>query len=601
MKLHKLIEYIFTKPRVRRQLVMVYVAVLLIPVALCGFFLHQSQKSLRQHYKEQTEAENLRVKSILFDVTTSLYAISETIAYDSGLEPLLCGEYASVQEQKDAIDQYTTIDSIFGKNTAISSIDIYTLNETIGDYGNFHSVTPEIEEQDWYKRASESASVFWCSKSREDTYNNVYWELCLYRKIPLPRSKSYAVLVVAVSDNYLRNRIDNTSLDSVITVNEDPVFYSNVRSGQGKEMPVAIDYSLSQYTASGFAEIGGKKSMACVSTLIPLNTEDRIYLVSYNSDASADMNQILRNYILILGITILLPTMLFCLYSKYFSSRVQTLRKAMHQASRGNYDIIDSFTGSDELSETFQDLRVTIGEIQEKEAQIYRARIREQEIVNRQQQMEFRMLASQINPHFLYNTLETIRMKAFTVGDREVANAIKLLGKAMRYVLENTGTVSTPLAKELNYIRTYIAIQKLRFGERFDFREEIEPDLELDTYRILPLMLQPIVENAISHGLEGVETGGIITMEIFRRGERLCIFVKDNGSGMTLEELERLQIQINTKDDSRTRSIGLYNIQQRLKLCYGEACGLEVTSEKGKGTTVGMRLPLEQISEEVVK
>ena len=122
--------------------------------------------------------------------------------------------------------------------------------------------------------------------------------------------------------------------------------------------------------------------------------------------------------------------------------------------------------------------------------------------------MEFQMLASQINPHFLYNTLEMIRMKAITVGDTETATAIKLLGKSMRYVLDNTGIEYTTVVKELSHIETYLQIQKLRFGERVNYEIRSEEDINLNKIKILPLLLQPIVENAILHGLEEVESGG---------------------------------------------------------------------------------------------
>lgn len=125
----------------------------------------------------------------------------------------------------------------------------------------------------------------------------------------------------------------------------------------------------------------------------------------------------------------------------------------MHRASLGDYNIIEQFRGDDELSDTFKDLKLTVDAIHDKEAQFYEARIREQQLVNRQQQMEFEMLASQINPHFLYNTLETIRMQALSCGNRNVATSIKLLGKSMRYVLDNTGTSFTTLTKELEYIK----------------------------------------------------------------------------------------------------------------------------------------------------
>ncbi len=587
MKLHKYIEAVFSRPKVQRQLVIFFILVLFVPIAFCGFLLYQSQKSLNQHYREQAESDNLRVKSIFFDVTTNLYNVAESIVYDDTLPALLHTEYTSAQEVKAAVDSYHKIQNIMSKDTSIFSVDIYTLNDTIGDYGNFHTVTAEIRESTWFSKASGQASVFWQTQSREDSRGNTYWELVLYRRIPLPKAHSFAVLAIAVSDNYLRSRIDNTTLDSIVTVNQNPVFYSDIRSYLGSSMPVKIDYDRPLYAYSGPMELGRENIMAAVSTLVPLNSEDKMYIVAYNPDAVRDANTVLRNYVLIIIAVILISCLQFYVYSRYFSARVLTLRSAMHQASHENYDIIDSFTGNDEISETFQDLRIMIEEIKEKEAKIYQAQIREQEIVNRQQQMEFKMLASQINPHFLYNTLETIRMKAFTAGNREVANAIKLLGKSLRYVLENTGTVSVSLAKELNYIHTYIEIQRLRFGERVNFREEIEPGLNLEEYQLLPLMLQPIVENSISHGLKGMDIGGLITMKIYRTRGELCIFVSDNGKGMTCEELLELREKINWKDESRTRSIGLYNINQRLLLCYGAKYRLEITSEKDRGQRLG--------------
>ena len=599
MKFRARIQAVFSRPKVQQQLVMIFVLVLIIPVSLCGILLYQSQKSLTRHYKEQTEADNLRVKSILFDVTTNLYNVSQTIANDNILPELLTTEYFSEQAAREAIDAYPTITGILSRDTSIYSLDLYALNDTICDYDSFHPATEEIQNSDWFTAAAGNASAFWRTESRTDSYGTEYWNLTLYRRITLPKAHTFAVLVITVSDNYMRNRIDNTQMKSILSVNQDPVFYSSTRANQGTDMPVTIDHDAGFYTASGTMELLGYKYMAAVSTIVPLNTDDKMYILTYNPGALEDVNAVLRTYILIIMATMLIPCLLFFVYSHYFSARVTTLRKAMYQASRGNYDIMDSFTGSDELSETFQDLRVMIGEIKDKEAQIYQAKIREQEIINHRQQMEFKVLASQINPHFLYNTLETIRMKAFTNGDREVANAIKLLGKSLRYVLENTGTVSISLEKELNYIHTYISIQKLRFGDRVNYTEHIQDTLPLNQYTILPLMLQPIVENAISHGLEGRETDGQIVLEIFednlQDSKFLCIHVKDNGSGMTAEELEALRIRVATKDETRTRSIGLYNIDQRLKLCYGPDCRLEIYSTLGVGTTVCLRLPIEKV------
>lgn len=192
-------------------------------------------------------------------------------------------------------------------------------------------------------------------------------------------------------------------------------------------------------------------------------------------------------------------------------------------------------------------------------------------------------------------------MRAFSAGDKEVAKAIKLLGKSMRYVLENIGTSFTTLAEELHHVDEYIEIQQLRFGERIGYKRQIEEGLDPEDYHILPLLLQPVVENAIVHGLDETEEGGLVKVNVYRRtpdeaGEEfLIIEVEDNGCGMTEEALGRLRRDIEIRDMSRSKSIGLYNINQRMKLHYGEGYRVHVYAEPGKGTRVRLVLPAEKM------
>ena len=303
------------------------------------------------------------------------------------------------------------------------------------------------------------------------------------------------------------------------------------------------------------------------------------------------MDHLTLIYLLIMALAILIPSALILYYSSFLSSRIATLKTAMHKARMGDYNIIDPVRGDDELQDIFEDLKATVEMIHEKEARYYEAQINRQQMINRQQQMEFKMLASQINPHFLYNTLETIRMQALAQGNRDVATSIKLLGKSMHYVLENTGTSFTTLTKELDYIKTYLAIQKLRFGDRVNVSFQIPEDLDTDEYKILPLLLQPIVENAIIHGLENVDQEGHLTLAVKKESEDLVISITDNGDGMTEEAADLLRRQIAEHDPDDTRSIGLYNINQRIHLFYGESYGLSLQTVLHKGTTVTLHLP----------
>ncbi|MHB8128581.1 MAG: sensor histidine kinase, partial [Mobilitalea sp.] len=246
----------------------------------------------------------------------------------------------------------------------------------------------------------------------------------------------------------------------------------------------------------------------------------------------------------------------------------------------------------DELTEIFKDLKSTVNKISENEAKFYQSQIVEQQLINKQQQMEFKMLASQINPHFLYNTLETIRMQALSTGNMNVVTSIKLLGKSMHYVLENTGTDSTTLDKELEYIEVYLSIQKLRFGDRINYCIQYPNDMNLNKYKILPLLLQPIVENAVIHGLERTKLNGQIVINISNTTNNiLTIKIADNGHGMNAEKLEEINERINSASLDSTTSIGLYNINQRIKLLYGTKYGIIFTSQLNEGTTVTLTIP----------
>ena len=161
----------------------------------------------------------------------------------------------------------------------------------------------------------------------------------------------------------------------------------------------------------------------------------------------------------------------------------------------------------------------------------------------------------------------------------------------MRYVLDNTGTSFTTLTKELEYIKTYLSIQQLRFGDRVNYTLQVDEDLDTNSCKILPLLLQPVVENAILHGLDSKTEDGMITIQIASADATLLITIKDNGQGMTNEELDALRDRIRNHPSSDTHSIGLYNINQRISLFYGEGYYMEIDSAIGAGTTVRLKIP----------
>ena len=601
----KKLKFHFRKlTNIRQQLYTIYFAALFLPIMIIGIFLLMNTYTLLANYhRDLLESDNLRVKNVLFEITTQVYNISENLIFDENIKEILSTDYEQRTNLIQKAGNLTVVDNNAQNHAEIEGIEIYTDNPTFTDYKQFYKADEDIQKSDWYQKAISQSSVFWISMTTTDKYGNEYWNLSLVRRIPLTDAEYNAVLVIKISDNYLRTRINSQEYAAMISVNEGEVFFNSDRSQYGIKQKVSIDYDENYYQYTGTKKINGVTYFVDVSTLNLYQSDSRLYICTMNDQGYVSIKRILTICVLILAVAILIPGIIIHYFTEYFTSRVLILRKAMHQASNEDYDIRSFIQGEDEISEAFSDLEIMIQNIKKKDADMYEAQNNKAELLNEQQVMEFKMLASQINPHFLYNTLETIRMKAFKANDREVARAIKLLGKSMRYVLENTGTSFTTLSKELEHIKVYLDIQKLRFTDKFDSEIEVMEDIDPGKLLILPLLLQPVVENAILHGLEEKEKGGLIHILVRKQLEEeelLCIEVSDNGNGMTEEALAFLQSTIEEKDISRNKSIGLYNINQRIKLTYGQKYGVKIFSNIEEGTRVSLFIPINRMKETAV-
>ena len=592
----------FNRVTIRKQLYRIYTVVVAVPILLIGsFLLMYTHHMMGNYYEDLLKSDNDRVRNILFDITREVYDISKDISFDAGVRAILSGEFESRQEYMRAVDRNEVLSRYAKTYAQISAIEIYTDNPCLSDYKQFICLDEETMQTEWYRRAMEQAAVFWQAVPWEDGYRDSKWDLCLIKAVHLVNSPYHAALVIHIDSNYLRVWVDNTEYAGLMSVDRGPVFYASDMSRSGKAQPMRIDYDESYFQYSGSEKLNGRKCFVNISTLHAYQSGSKIYICTLDRHGHDHIRSVLHICGAIIAVALIIPGILIHVFTNYFTGRVQLLRQEMHKVSNQDYELIPAFRGSDELSEAFGDLQVMVKNIKEQEAKAYEAQIKEQELLIRQQEMEFKMLASQINPHFLYNTLETIRMKAHTAGDREAATAIKLLGKSMRYVLENMGTSVTTLEDELNHVDEYMKIQHLRFGDRVSYRKNVEEGLDLARCYILPLLLQPVVENAIVHGLDETEADGRIVISVYTKkpdgAEFLLIDVDDNGCGMTEETLNRLRTDIEIRDMSRSKSIGLYNINQRLKLHYGEKYRVHVYSERGTGTRVRLMIPKEKMEE----
>ncbi|MCC3372130.1 sensor histidine kinase [Cohnella sp. REN36] len=215
----------------------------------------------------------------------------------------------------------------------------------------------------------------------------------------------------------------------------------------------------------------------------------------------------------------------------------------------------------------------------------------------RKKEAEYAALQSQINPHFIYNTLEMIRMRAELNDDEEVAEMTFTLGKLLRYGVNHEEQLAT-VGQELDHLNNYLALQNMRFSNRYRLVVDIpERDRALGCVK---LMFQPIVENAIHHGFKHKLEGGTLRIDVRHEGMDVVFTVADDGAGMDEERLKALREHVagHRALAAPGRGIGLRNVHERIKLQYGEAYGLHIESRAGEGTVVSIRLPAIREKEE---
>lgn len=282
---------------------------------------------------------------------------------------------------------------------------------------------------------------------------------------------------------------------------------------------------------------------------------------------------------------ILLIIFIVILINSYISFRVtnpiRELEKSVKELEEGNLDADIYMGGSYEvqhLGKSVQDMKFRIKGLM-------------QDIVNEHEEKrksEFDSLQAQINPHFLYNTLDIIVWQIENEKQSEAVHTVTALARFFRLSLGKGKNIVT-VKDEIDHVKNYLMIQHMRFKNKFDYEFDIAEDvLELPS---LKLMLQPLVENAIYHGMEFMDGDGMIMVKAWREEDELYLSVADNGLGMTEDKVETILTGKSASGNGRGSGIGVKNVNERIKLYFGEAYGLTIDSEPDEGTTVIIHLP----------
>ena len=574
-----------SKYSIKKQLIFIYITLVFLFGSVIGLYLVQdSNKQLAENYQHLADLNAQRAKSVMFDTTNTIYNTALSLSNNLQLRELLSTHYTNENDAIRAVNAFSLIEEIRSMQTSIADLIIYTSNDTIPHYRYLTPIDDDIQRSPWYQQALTQSDAFFMTRDTTFKANR----LSLFKSLPLPLSNEIAIVEIRYDYNYLSNRLRNSSYFLEMQLNDDVIFYSDRMTEVGKES----SYNRSAFSLFGdfYETKGGKKVLLGRNILNMNNKQDIVKIYSTDYSAFFRLRTNLIRWIMVICIVLMTALIIFLFFSHFFARRIQLLQEAVYHAAIEDYDFFQNIDGEDEISQISLDFHKIIQRIKVKEVEIIRSRLTEQELLNQQQQMEFSILAGQINPHFLFNTLETIRMMAIRNSNTDVAYAIKLLAKSMRNTLDVHGTDLESLEDALDAIHVYVKIQRMRFGDRVNFSYAVSNQINQKETLILPLLIQPLVENAISHGLEALTSKGVIRVTITKQDEDLLITVQDNGIGIPSERLSDLREKIKDSSSTSHKSIGLQNVHHRAKMYYGEGYGLTISSVENTGTSVILRI-----------
>lgn len=579
--------------KIRNKLLLSFLLAALLPVLLVGGYLTIEMKQMAFHNAMEQASTNVdRIKKRTEEVIRVSLDISYRLSNDARLKKLANRQYESVYDVVEAYRDYPDMREYLRLYKEISNIRLYTDNATLLNNWELINATDDIKASDWYQHAlKHDGLVSW--RYIEDERDHKKY-LSLVRAIELESLKKYGVLVLNVNTGMLKSILSQETFDTMIVDDQDYIIAANRSDWNDKKLTdLSLDKNIMNQRSGTFeATLNGVPSKVLIDELKPVSSENGIRIISVFSIGSIvkEPNKVIRLALTVIVISIILAFLLIYSVSSLFSRRMLRLSKHINRVGLGDFDTTLQIDGKDEiglLSRQFNSMVRSIHDLMEEVTQSNeKNRLMEQ----KQSEIRFKMLASQINPHFLFNALESIRMEAHMKGQTEIARVVRLLGKMMRNNLE-VGNNKIPLKQELEMVRCYLDIQQFRYEDRLRYEFDVDPEIE--SLHVPPLIIQPLVENAVVHGLDNNAEGALVRVEIVRSGNDALFTITDNGIGISKDRLHKVMNSLADPEEREGERIGLRNVHVRLKLTYGESYGLSIHSLPGEGTAISFIIPME--------
>ena len=562
----------FNGIKLRYKLAIFYSLFCFLPVMLLFWLSFLQMRSIIDDKGKMNLQSYLQQSVSSMDRTLDGYnSLSDYIAFDRTLAEVFSMEYGTPYEQYEQLTQ--KVDPILRTASyfhgGMQQITIYTDNGMVKHDTTVAPVS-EIEETDWYQKTLEHPGLNWFANYQEETLfsarklafsgaregvNILYMDVD-YQKLFTP----YAETLISECGLYI------TDQDGKL------VFEESRFSGKNQ------NYDL---TYSEFLEQRDRGSTDYIILCEQSNTTGwTVWLYQPVGRAGEAM----RPIGVMAGVTILIcifaAVLAYFITSGMVSSRIERLTHFMQEVQEGSMDMQMESDDRDEIGMLYRGFGSMMKRIRTLINEVYLSKITQKEA-------ELKALQAQINPHFLYNTLSLINWKALAAGEEDISRMTLALSTFYRTAL-NRGRNVLQVETELSNTRAYLEIQSMLHDGDFDY--EIEAQTEILQCESLNLILQPLVENAIHHGIEEKTDGrGKITVRGWKEDNCVWFMVEDNGVGMEQEVADKILTM-------ESKGYGVRNVDERIRLCYGEKYAMKVESVVGKGTKMTIHFPARRIT-----
>lgn len=583
-KFIKVLERYMDNLSIKKKFIQLYIFCVLLPLIITDsvvLYIVDSMESQRQ-YHEMANVANA-VSYNISALVENAGEIAKSMYTNRRVNSFLEKQYESNSDyyaEYQNFFQDSTLENVLGMNQIVFTM--YTDNPTVvkgGKIDNMSNLKKTVAYEAWRERGDNEGLFF---VYENDGYaNSHHRKMVLLQNLDFFSKDHEQMLKIEFDYNSMMRMLRLMKYDNEVLICQgDEIVLSNGRfSGVGN----AFD------TISVQQKMGYKQSFGLHGVQLD------IYVLKSDNGIWDRIARALPLLGFLVIINVVLPMEFVLLLNRSFTKRIRGLSKVFQSVNGEHLVRMTHENGGDEIGSMIRNYNRMVDRTNELIQTVYKNKIKEQEILVGRKNAELLALQSQINPHFLFNALESIRMRSLLKKENETADMVEKLAIMQRQYVD-WGNDSVQIEQELEFVKAYLSLQKYRFGDRLNYNLDIDP--ECTKIRIPKLTIVTFVENACVHGIESKASPGWIFVRVYQKDQQLWIEIEDTGRGMEQQQIQQIQNDMQNADIEimkERKSVGMLNACLRLRIQTKDHVCFSVDGEEGTGTWITIRIPMEYV------